>query len=59
MQLKSAQIVGACGIGRAKFLTWRMWPIRVFGDNLRIAMSSIMRRRNGLMTSLVMGDAPV
>jgi hypothetical protein len=27
-------------------------------DNLRIVMSSIMRRRNGLMTSLVMG-APV
>jgi hypothetical protein len=32
-----------------------MEPCWVFGAHLRFAMSSIMRRRNGLMASLVMG----
>src|SRR6266404_4986909 len=33
----------------------RIEPCWVFGANLRIVMSSIMRRRNGLMASSVMG----
>jgi hypothetical protein len=39
----------------AKFLIVRTWPYWGFGVSLQIVMSSIMRRRNRLIASSVMG----
>jgi hypothetical protein len=49
MQLIAAHVLKACLVGRAAEECW------VFGANLRIVMSSIMRRRNGPIASSVMG----
>src|SRR6516165_3609919 len=41
----------------ANFLTWRIYWYCVLGLSRRIAMSSISRRRNGLMALLVIGGS--
>ena len=61
MQLKAAQVLEARRVGRAAEERGEVLDrcgcshACVFGANLRIVMSSIMRRRNGLMASSVMG----
>ena len=41
----------------ANFLQLRMWPLCVPAQSLRAFISSIMRRRSGLMVSVLMGNS--
>jgi hypothetical protein len=60
MQLKASHVLQARRVGRSaekrsEVLDCADVTLLVFGANLRIVMSSIMRRRNGFMASSVMG----
>jgi len=55
MQLKAAYILGFGGVRRTAEKLREVLDCWVFCANLRIVMSSIMRRRNGLTACSVMG----
>jgi uncharacterized membrane protein YtjA (UPF0391 family) len=60
VQLIAAQILGRGGVGSSTEKVGQVLDVTniillVVSTNLRTVMSSIMRRRNGLMAALVMG----
>jgi hypothetical protein len=60
MQLTATYVLEACRVGRSseehsELLDSLHIGVLVFNANFRIVMSSIMRRRNGLIASSVMG----